>query len=60
MTGQDSLNKLMAGNKRYLGGNLEYPHQTQERRGDLAGGQQPFAGILSYAGSRIPPEIVFE
>lgn len=60
MTGQDALNKLTAGNQRYLKGNPEHPHQTLERRGDLAGGQQPFACILSCADSRVPPEIVFD
>ena len=60
MTGKDALNKLIAGNKRYLEGNLEHPHQTQKRRGDLASGQEPFACVLSCADSRVPPEIVFD
>ncbi len=33
MTGKDALNKLIAGNKRYLEGNLEHPHQTLESAG---------------------------
>lgn len=60
MTGKDALNKLISGNKKYLEGNLEHPHQTRERRGELASGQTPFACILSCADSRVPPEIVFD
>jgi carbonic anhydrase len=60
MTGKDALTKLMAGNERYLNGSLEHPHQTSGRRGELAGGQQPFACILSCADSRVPPEVVFD
>ncbi len=51
---------MIAGNNRYLEGNLEHPHQTLERRGDLASGQEPFACVLSCADSRVPPEIVFD
>ena len=60
MTGKNALNKLIAGNKRYQEGNLEHPHQTLKRRGDLASGQDPFACILSCADSRVPPEIIFD
>ena len=60
MTGKDALNKLIAGNKRYQEGNLEHPHQTLKRRGDLASGQEPFACVLSCADSRVPPEIIFD
>ena len=51
---------MIAGNKRYIEGNLEHPHQTLKRRGDLASGQEPFACVLSCADSRVPPEIIFD
>lgn len=60
MTGKDALEKLVAGNKRYLEGSLAHPNQTEERRRELANGQEPFACILSCADSRVPPEIVFD
>jgi len=60
MTEKNALNKLIAGNKRYMEGNLEHPHQTPERREDLASGQKPFACVLSCADSRVPPEIIFD
>jgi len=60
MTGKDALNELISGNKRYLEETLTHPHQTKERRRELASGQAPFACVLSCADSRVPPEIVFD
>jgi len=60
MIEKDALNKLIAGNKRYLAGNMQHPHQAKQRREDLATGQQSFACVLSCADSRVPPEIVFD
>lgn len=46
MNGKDALNKLMAGNKLYLEGNLDHPHQTATRRGDQASGQAQRLSLL--------------
>lgn len=59
-TGDQALEKLMAGNQRYVSARQIHPHQTGERRAALSSGQNPFAIILGCADSRIPPEIIFD
>jgi carbonic anhydrase len=54
-----SLDRLMAGNHRYVEGNMRR-HDFSTEREALAGGQNPFAGILSCADSRIGPEYAFD
>ena len=51
---------LHAGNVRYAGGWPTQPHQTRERRLEIASVQRPFAAILGCSDSRVPPEIVFD
>jgi carbonic anhydrase len=54
-----SLDRLMAGNNRYVEGNMQR-HDFSTEREALAEGQNPFAGILSCADSRIGPEYAFD
>nr|WP_249144557.1 carbonic anhydrase [Bradyrhizobium lablabi] len=54
-----ALNRLMKGNARYIEG-LARRHDFKHEREALAGGQNPFAGILSCADSRIAPEYAFD
>jgi carbonic anhydrase len=54
-----SLALLMEGNKRYVGGNSRR-HDFKGEREALVGGQNPYAGILSCADSRIAPEYAFD
>jgi len=54
-----SLKRLMDGNARYVGG-VARRHDFKHEREALAGGQNPFAGILSCADSRIAPEYAFD
>jgi carbonic anhydrase len=56
----DALKLLLEGNQRFIEGTPERPNQTVARREALAGGQQPFAAILSCSDSRTTPEIVFD
>jgi carbonic anhydrase len=49
----------MAGNQRYVAGNM-HRHDFSTERPALAQGQNPFAGILSCADSRIGPEYAFD
>ena len=49
----------MKGNKRYIDGVARRHDFTHEREA-LAGGQNPYAGILSCADSRIAPEYAFD
>ncbi len=55
-----SRQKLLDGNKRYVGAKLSHPNQTAERRAEVAKGQHPFAAIVSCSDSRVPPEVVFD
>lgn len=61
LTPQMALNELVKGNKRYVSGQLQsfqldlaiLRHHTSEL-------QQPFAGLLSCADSRVPVELIFD
>jgi carbonic anhydrase len=54
-----ALELLMKGNKRYAGGDSRR-HDFKREREALVGGQNPYAGILSCADSRIAPEYAFD
>lgn len=60
MTPEEALEKLMAGNKRFVSNKRQNPNQDLARITELAGGQNPFAEILSCADSRVPSELVFD
>jgi carbonic anhydrase len=54
-----ALKRLMGGNKRYVEG-VSKRHDFKHEREALTKGQNPFAGILSCADSRIAPEYAFD
>jgi carbonic anhydrase len=54
-----SLARLLEGNARYVEGTARR-HDFVHEREALAGGQNPYAGILSCADSRIAPEYAFD
>jgi carbonic anhydrase len=54
-----SLERLLKGNHRYVEG-LSRRHDFKHEREALTGGQNPYAGILSCADSRIAPEYAFD
>ena len=55
----DALKRLMEGNDRYVEGKMKLHDFTSERP-SLALGQNPFAGILGCADSRVGPEYAFD
>jgi carbonic anhydrase len=59
MTPDAALARLMEGNSRYQKG-LARRHDFVAEREALIGGQNPYAGILSCADSRIAPEYAFD
>jgi len=59
LTPAASLERLMKGNKRYVEG-VTLRHDFKHERDALAGGQNPYAAILSCADSRIAPEYAFD
>jgi carbonic anhydrase len=54
-----ALDRLMKGNARYVQG-VSRRHDFKAEREALVGGQNPYAGILSCADSRIAPEYAFD
>ena len=60
LTPDAALEKLMAGNRRFVQHQPDYPDQSQARLTAVAQMQQPFATILSCADSRAPAEILFD
>jgi carbonic anhydrase len=56
---QAALQRLMTGNERYVDG-VSRRHDFKHEREALTRGQNPFAGILSCADSRIAPEYAFD
>jgi carbonic anhydrase len=54
-----SLERLLKGNARYIAG-VSLRHDFKHEREALAGGQNPYAAILSCADSRIAPEYAFD
>lgn len=54
-----ALQRLMAGNVRYVAGKMQ-SHNLPAAREGLAAGQAPFAAVVRCADSRVAPEIVFD
>jgi carbonic anhydrase len=54
-----ALERLRQGNQRYIDG-VARRHDFKHEREALVGGQNPYAGILSCADSRIAPEYAFD
>jgi carbonic anhydrase len=54
-----ALERLLRGNKRYIDG-VSRRHDFKHEREALIAGQNPYAGILSCADSRIAPEYAFD
>ncbi|MGZ5870600.1 MAG: carbonic anhydrase [Bradyrhizobium sp.] len=59
LTPAASLERLVKGNARYVEG-VSLRHDFKHEREALAGGQNPYAAILSCADSRIAPEYAFD
>ena len=60
MTPTQALAQLIEGNRRFQRDANSHPHLHAKRRSELAGGQSPFAVILSCSDSRVPPELIFD
>lgn len=59
---QSSLERLRAGNHRFVSDDLHYcgTPTIHTRRNALVSGQEPFAIILGCSDSRVPAEIIFD
>jgi len=58
--GDEALQKLMDGNKRYVSGSLMKKDLSDTKRKELAKGQKPFAIVVTCSDSRVPPELLFD
>ena len=60
MTALELREKLLDGNKRYVEGSLQGPHQNTKKRQELLNNQAPHTIVLSCADSRVIPEFIFD
>jgi len=60
MTAKNVIKRLKDGNARFVKDKLDGKLQNSSRRGELTGGQDPYAIILSCADSRVVPELAFD
>jgi carbonic anhydrase len=58
--GDQALQRLVAGNARFVAGNPINQGRDSVRRAAVAEKQSPFAVILGCADSRVPPEVLFD
>jgi len=59
ISAQEALERLREGNRRFVS-DARSTLTNQQRRLELATGQEPFATILGCSDSRVPAEIVFD
>lgn len=59
ISSEEALEKLKAGNARFVADAEVCAADLKQQRASVAGGQAPWAAILSCADSRLPPELVF-
>src|SRR5262245_58593416 len=60
MSGDQALQQLLEGHRRYVTGNPLHPHQTAVHRAAIAQHQHPIAIIFGCSDSRVPVEIIFD
>lgn len=60
VTADEALERLVAGNRRFVQGEPRTKRVAQETRAELARGQRPFATILGCSDSRVAPETIFD
>jgi carbonic anhydrase len=59
-TAHEALERLLAGNRRYLSGLPASRYGTAHRRTEVAEHQHPFAVVVCCSDSRVGPEVVFD
>jgi carbonic anhydrase len=59
-TAAQALERLRAGNERFVRGEARFPTVQKEVLAALAKGQRPYATILGCSDSRVPPELLFD
>lgn len=59
-TAAEALERLRAGNTRFVRGEARFPTVQKEVLAALAKRQRPYATILGCSDSRVPPELLFD
>jgi len=59
-TADEVLERLIAGNRRFVRGEARFPTVQKDVLAELAKGQRPSATIIGCSDSRVPPELVFD
>jgi len=59
-TAREALARLVAGNRRFVGGKARFPAVRRDVLKKLAKGQRPYATILGCSDSRVPVELLFD
>lgn len=59
LSSDQALERLMEGNRRYVTEPQVCSSELARQRSRVAGGQAPWASVVSCADSRVPPELVF-
>lgn len=60
ISADEALQRLKAGNERFLADTARFPTVQKEILAELAEEQHPYATILSCSDSRVPPELIFD
>ncbi len=60
LTADETLQRLIDGNLRFLRGEARFPTVQKDILANLAQGQRPYATILGCSDSRVPPELIFD
>jgi carbonic anhydrase len=59
-TPREAWAALVAGNQRFVSGEMQHPSQDVAHRTELSAGQAPFAVVFGCSDSRVAAEIVFD
>ena len=59
-TAAQALERLRAGNERFVRGEARFPTVQKEVLANLARAQHPFATVIGCSDSRVPPELLFD
>jgi len=57
---EEALQRLKAGNERFLQGTTHFPSKRKDVLTALARAQHPYATIIGCSDSRVPPELLFD
>lgn len=60
VSADEALERLVAGNDRFVRGDIHHTKLRKETLAELAQSQHPYATILGCSDSRVPPELIFD